>query len=284
MDLSICLVSFNTCDILDRTVRAALADTSDLTAEVIVVDNGSGDGSIEMLRQNFPMVRVIANPENRFFAEAINQAMALSGGRYVLALNSDAEVVPGTLAGLVGYLDSHPAVGAATTRMFFPDGRLQRTCARFWTFELLLLEYTFLGLLLPVTHDRLRRDARYADWDRLSERPVDVAPGSFILARRGVLSSIGGFDERLHLYFTDDDWCLRLQQTGLKVMYKPIGGVIHPEGASTHRIRAQARQMYFEDMLAYTAKHFGISRRRWLSVLTWPTRWGLTAAARLRGE
>ncbi len=94
----------------------------------------------------------------------------------------------------------------------------------------------------------------------------------------------GAFDEPSHLYFSDNDWCLRLQQAGLKVMYTPIGGVTHLEGASTHRIGAQARQMFFEDMLAYTGKHFGESRSRWLSVLTWPTRWSLTAAARLRGE
>ncbi len=284
VDLSICIVSFNTCGILERTLRAAQLDAAGLRSELIVVDNGSRDGSARMVRQQFPEARLIANEENRFFSAANNQAIDRSAGRYVLTLNSDADIHPGTLGGLIAYMDSHPAVGAATLRMFFADGRLQRNCARFLTFPYLLLENTLLGALFPRRRRRLREWTWYAEWDRASERPVDVAPGSFLLVRREAIAAVGAFDERLRLYFSDDDWCRRLQDGGFPVMYIPIGGVAHPEGASVRQIRRLARRIYFEDMSTYTAKHFGHGRALWLSLLSRPTRWGLSLAATLRGE
>lgn len=283
LDLSICIVSFNTRDVLERTIRAVLADASGLRAEVIVVDNGSADGSSRMVEDMFPAVRLVSNPQNRFFAAANNQAMALSSGRYVLTLNSDAEVVRPTLEEAVGYLDAHPDIGAITTRMTYPDGRLQTNCARFSSFRYLLLESTFLGLVLRGQRKRLRRWIRYGDWDRQSERQVEVMPGSLILTRREVLLAVGRYDERFRLYFTDDDWCLRLREAGLQAMYLPIGGVVHPEGTSVRQNRRQARRIYFEDLAAYTGKHFGSLSARWLSLLTWPSRRGWALADRLRG-
>jgi GT2 family glycosyltransferase len=269
---------------LRRTLRAALADARGLSAEMIVVDNGSHDGSAEMLRREFPEARLIANRENRFFSAANNQALSLSTGRYALALNSDAEILAGTLAELVGYMDGHLEVGAATCRMLFPDGRLQRNCARFLTFPHLLLENTLLGALLPKRRRRLREWRWYAEWDRGSERRVDVAPGSFFLVRREAIAAVGAFDERLRLYFSDDDWCWRLDHAGFPVMYLPVGGVIHPEAASARQVRRLARRLYFEDMSRFAEKQFGAARARWLSALTRPTLWGLDMAGALRRE
>lgn len=284
MDLSICIASFNTREALERTLRAAISDCSGMRAEWIVVDNASGDGSVEMVRREFPRVTLIENAANRFFAVAANQAIARSMGRYVLTLNSDAEVFPGTLPALVEYLDRHSDVGAVTTQMVRPDGRLQRTCARFPSYPLLLLDYTFLGLLLLGRRRRLRRWAWYADWDRKTEREVEVAPGSFILARQAVLRSVGAYDERLRLYFTDDDWCQRLQRAGFELMYSPLGRVIHAEGSSSRQIRPLARRIYFEDLRSYTAKYFGDRRASWLGFLSAPTRWGMDVTAALRGH
>ena len=284
MDLSICIASFNTREALERTLRAAVADCSGLTAEWIVVDNGSGDGSAEMVRREFPSAKLVENPANRFFAVATNQAIALSTGRYVLTLNSDAEILQGTLPGLVDYLDTHPDVGAVTTQMYHPDGRLQRTCARFPSYSLLLLDHTPLGLFLMGRRRRLRRWAWYAEWDRRTERAIDIAPGSFILTRQTVLRSVGACDERFRLYFTDDDWCLRLQRAGFALTYLPSGRVIHVEGASSRQIPGLARRIYFEDLRAYSAKYFGEKRASWLWFLSAPTRWGMDVAAALRGN
>jgi GT2 family glycosyltransferase len=284
MDLSICVVSFNTCEILERTLRAARRDAAGLKSELIVVDNGSVDGSVAMVRREFPEARLVANPENRFFSAANNQAIDATTGRYVLILNSDAEILPGTLGELVGYMESHPGTGAVTSRMLFPEGRLQRNCARFLTFPDLLLENTFLGMLLPRRRERLRKWRWYGEWDRESERLVDVAPGSFLLVRREAIAAAGALDESLRLYFSDDDWCWRMTSRGFPVKYLPVGGVVHPEGASVRQIRGRARRIYFEDMSTYTAKHFGRRRAAWLSALAVPTRLGLTLADAVRGE
>jgi GT2 family glycosyltransferase len=284
MELSISIVSFNTRELLERTIRAAVADCEGLEAEVLVVDNASADGSAAMVHERFPSVRLIANAENRFFSAANNQALAMSRGRYVVVLNSDAEIQRGTLPAIVQYMNAHPGVGAVTARMFFPDGRGQRNCARFTPYGLLLLDHTFLGAIRRRRREELLAEIWYADWDRLSEREVDVVPGSFIVVRREAIETAGAFDERFRLYFVEDDWCWRIKRGGFKVMYLPVGGVIHPEGASVKQVRRLARQIYFEDMVRYVHKHLGRWRAWWLWALVWPTRCALALVGALRGE
>jgi GT2 family glycosyltransferase len=163
--------------------------------------------------------------------------------------------------------------------MLFPDGRIQPICARFSTLAYLLLENTFLGPIFRGRRSTLRAWTRYGEWDRLTQREVDVLPGSFILARREVIESIGGFDESLRLYFSDDDWCQRLRKAGFRADYLPIAGVIHPEGTSVRRLGPQARRMYFQDLFGYTRKYLGTLPAAALWLLSWPTRAGLALAA-----
>ncbi len=276
MKLSVCIASFNTRELLKRTIRAVLDDAQGFDLEVIVIDNASSDGSGAMVRDNFPGVRLEINSENSFFTAAYNRAFHLSQREYLLALNSDAEIQPGTLPAMLRYVRERPDVHVLTTKMLFPDGRVQRNCSRFPTFELILLDHTFLGIL--PRRRRLRANAWYADWNRLSEREVDVIPGSLILMSREVLRAAGGFDERFRLYFAEDDWCFRVKQAGYKVMYAPLGGVIHPESSSVRQIQRLARRIYFEDLAAYAEKYFGPRKAKWLRILSRPTRLGLDIA------
>jgi hypothetical protein len=280
MDLSVGIASFNTRELLKRTIQAVLDDAQGVDLEVIVIDNGSSDGSGAMVRDTFPGVRLESNSENRFFTAACNRAFDLSQGEYLLALNSDAEIQRGTIPAICGYLRERRDVHVLTTKMLFPDGRVQRNCARFPTFELLLLDHTFLGLL--PRRRKLRAHAWYADWNRLSEREVDVVPGSLILMTRDVFRTVGGFDERFRLYFAEDDWCYRVRQAGFKTVYAPLGGVVHPESASVRQIQRLARRIYFEDLAAYAEKYFGAQKAHWLRTLSRPTRLGLDLAQALR--
>ncbi|PWT93983.1 MAG: hypothetical protein C5B54_00875 [Acidobacteria bacterium] len=283
-DLSISIVSFNTCDLLERTICAVLADTQELNAEIIVVDNASTDGSAAMVTKRFPCVTLITNSQNRFFTAAHNQAAALSRGRYVLILNSDVEIQAGTLPAMVHYLDTHKDVGLVTGRLFFPDGQIQQNCARFSSYTSMIFDYTFWGLFQRSRHQKMRRSTWYADWDRQTEREVDVAPGSFLMIRRELFITTGRFDESLRLYFAEDDLCWRIKQKGFKIMYIPIGGAIHPEGASVQQVPSLARRIYFGDMIRYAEKYFGMWRARWLWLLTRPTYWGITLKADLRNR
>ena len=284
MDLAIVVVSHNVREHLERTLVAALADSSTLAAEVIVVDNASGDGSAAAVRARFPGVTVLENTANRFYTAANNQGFALSSGRYLLVLNADAEIRPGTLPALLAALEARPEVGIASCLMLWPDGRVQRNCSAERSFLSLLLDHTALGVLLAPLRARIRSCEWYAEWDRGSEREVGVLPGSFLLVRREVLDAVGGFDERLRLYFAEDEWCARVRRAGFGVRYLPIGGVLHPEGASARQVPRLARRIYFEDLQRYAEMRFGRRRARLLGALAWPLRRGLDLAGRWRGE
>jgi hypothetical protein len=284
LDLSIIVVSYNVRHELERSLAAAHADSADLEAEIIVVDNASVDGSTAAVRAAFPAVTVIENPDNRFYSAANNQGFGRARGRFVLVLNPDAEIQPGTLPAVVEALAARPEVGLASCRMRWPDGQTQHNCCAPRSYLSLLLDNTALGMLLSPLRARIRRREWYADWDRESEREVGVLPGSFLIVRRDVLDAVGGFDERLRLYFAEDDWCARIRRHGHGVWYLSVGGVIHPEGASVRQTPRRARRIYFEDLDHFVATHFGRGRAGLLRTLARPYRLGLDVAGRRRGE
>jgi len=160
---------------------------------------------------------------------------------------------------------------------------LQSTCSRTPQFMDLLLGYTFLGVLLTGWRDRRRALMWYSEWERDTTCPVEVAPGSNILARAEVIHHIGGFDEQLRLYFTEDDLCRRLVQHG-EIVFVAGVKLLHEERASTRQVWRLASQIYFDDLLVYTRKYYGAVRALFLQALIWPTRWGMDIAQRLRGE
>jgi GT2 family glycosyltransferase len=278
VDLSVVIVSFNTRDALAHTLGAVASDVAGLAAETIVVDNASADGSAALVAKQFPSVRLIANRDNRLYAAANNQGLALARGRYVLVLNSDATPSPGTLPALVAALDTRPEVGMASCRLVWPDGRTQANCGREWTPGMLIAEHALPGLLWRRLTGRAWHDRAYAGWDRESERDVDVVPGSALCVRREVLQTTGGFDERLRLYFAEDEWCARVRLAGFAIRYLPVGRIVHAEGESTRPVRAMARRLYFDDMVRFTEIRFGRADARVVRALTWPTRLAFSLA------
>jgi GT2 family glycosyltransferase len=282
LDLSICVASYNTKEATLRTLRSVIADSAGIDAEVIVVDNASGDGSAELIRDSFPDIDLIENTENRLFSASYNQAFEASSGRYLLAINSDVEILGGAMSAMIGFLEANPGVGAVTGRMHSPDGRLQRTGARFATFGYLALEYGLPGFLMQGARAAHRRERGYHDWDRMTPMCIDVAPGSFLMMRRDLLQQIGGFDELLRLYFSDDDWCLRAARVGSRICYLPSAQAIHMEGTSSSKIPGRARLLFFRDLLTYTRKHFGPVPSWAMAVMAWPTLFGMNLAAKVR--
>lgn len=249
VELSVIVVSYNTRELLARCLRS-LAPASPQTAhEIIVVDNASRDGSVEMLGRQFPWVTSIANTTNLGFARACNQGVRESRGRNLLFLNADTEPQPGSVSGLVGYLGDHPRVGAVGPRLRHPDGGWPRSCFRFPTLMRPLLNFRLVrrvagdrfGLPYPSDDPRVREGG-----------PVDWLSGACLLIRQEALEAAGLFDERYFMYLEDTDLCRRLWGAGWEVVFWPRAEVLHVGGASSrgHAVRLgiehqRSRLIYF---------------------------------------
>ena len=227
--LSVIVVSWNTRELL-RDCLASLGDH--LTAvphEVIVVDNASVDGSPDMVATDFPDVRLIRNRDNVGFGAANNQAMRVALGRWFLLLNSDAQLINGSVAQLFTKVTSTAGIGVAQCRLLLPDGRVQPTTHRFPSLGLTLFE------VLRLYKFDSRRGARVllrGYWDHDEERDVDWVIGAFMLLPREVFDQTGGFDERLFMYGEDREWCYRIHQLGWRIRFYPEASVAHIRHAS----------------------------------------------------
>jgi len=255
--LSVTLVNYNAGEHLLRAVDSIASETASLKPEIIVVDNGSTDGSMERLGESFPTVRQILAGENLGFARACNLALRESSGRYVALVNPDVIVHRGSLHTLVEYLETHPDVGLVGPKILTPDGRLDFRCARrlpsLWGE---LCERTRLYRRFP--RSRWFAGHLLGSWDHESQREVEALSGACMMARREVLSGVGLLDERYFMFGEDVDWCWRIARGGWKIVYLPKAVVTHVGGGSTpaemqprlvlEGIRSQAR---------FFAKRFG---------------------------
>lgn len=258
VDISFIIVSWNVCALLRRAVSSILADAADLRTEIIVVDNASSDGTVEMLRTEFPKVRVLANTENAGFTRANNQGLAVAQGRYFFLLNPDTELERGATRALVEYMDApaNARVGIAGPQLVYADGSLQSSRRRFPTFATALLESTRLEQWFP--RNRVLTKYRLLDTDDESIREVDWIVGAAMFVRRAAYQEIGGLDERFFMYSEELDWCKRAKDSGWQVVYFPRARVLHYEGKSSEQVLAQ-RDIYFHSSkVRYFKKHRGV--------------------------
>jgi len=260
VDLSIVILSWNVCDLLRQCLKSVArdrplsADHPLLATEIIVVDNASSDGSAEMVRAEFPDVRLIANQANRGYTGGNNDGTAAAIGRYVMILNPDTRVLDDALAALVSYADVHPDVGVVGPQLLNPDGSVQSSRRRFPTLITGLFESTWLEPLAP--RNVLQR---YYVLDQPDDaiQEVDWLFGACFLVRREVIQQVGALDEGFFMYSEEMDWCRRIRQAGWKVVYLPEAQVIHYGGKSSDQVAAQ-RHIYFQtSKVRYFRKHHG---------------------------
>jgi N-acetylglucosaminyl-diphospho-decaprenol L-rhamnosyltransferase len=254
--LSIVVVSWNTRDTLARCLESLFADTFCASAEIWVVDNASADGSAEMVRRKFPGVRLLANRENRGYAAACNQALALATGEIAVLLNADAAPQPGSLPRLTKVLRSRPDVGVVGGMLVGPEGRPRRSYGaiprvRSFVAEMLWLEKVpGLGRIVPTVASPPRRHER--------ARAVGYVSGACLAFRRNLMEVIGPLDERFFLYFEETDFCLRARRdAGLHVWFEPEARVRHEGGASTRQCSEEAEVHYARSASAFIRKHHG---------------------------
>jgi N-acetylglucosaminyl-diphospho-decaprenol L-rhamnosyltransferase len=254
-DLSVSVVSYRTPALLRQCLGALERERAQMDMDVTVVDNASGDGSAEMVADDFAWVRLIRNDRNLGFGAAHNQALRIAEGRYVVILNSDATPRVGALQALVGFLDAHPGVAVAGPRLRYPDGRVQPSRRRFPTVATLLFESTQLQRFWP-DNAVLRR---YYMADRSDDEPqeVDWIVGACLCVRAQAAAEVGLFDERFFMYSEELDWCRRFRAAGWRVAYVPQAEVMHVEGASARLDYAARDRLFQTSKLQYAAKWHG---------------------------
>lgn len=222
---SIIIVNHNSRELLKKCIGSIQTTFKIQEVEIFVADNNSPDGSVEMVRDNFPEVTLIANDSNIGYSKAVNQGIRRSFGKYILILNADTIVLPGAIQTLVSFMENNPDCGVAGPRLSYPDGQLQYSCRTYQTIKTTLFRRTFLGRIFPKS--KVIRDHLMLDWDHCLEREVDWLQGSVLMVRRDAINQTGLMDERYFLYFEDVDLCYRMKNTGWKICYVPKAEVIH---------------------------------------------------------
>jgi GT2 family glycosyltransferase len=251
--VSIVIVSWNTRELLRACLTSTIAAGRELDApvEVIVVDNASGDGSAEMVRQEFPAVRLIANTANAGFAAANNQGLSQSRGRYLLLLNPDTKADSQFLRLLVGFLEKHPRAGAVGPRLIGKDGEDQVSCFPLPTIPREAWRLFHLDWLHP--------RASYPAARLRSPQPqrVESIQGACLLVRRSAVEETGLLDERFFIYTEEIDLCRRLLDCGWQIFWIPQAVVVHYGGASTAQVSGRMFLELYRSKVQYFRKHTG---------------------------
>ncbi len=251
--LSVVVPSWNTRELLRaclESLKAALPPSS----EVLVVDNGSRDGSARMVHEQFPWVRLVRNARNTGYAHACNQGAELARGAYVCFLHTDVVVAPDALRRLVAFLEENPKYGAVAPRLVDSEGATLRSVQRFPNLLTPLFQGTPFERWFPGNFELERLGAD--DFDYARDGDVQHASGACLLMRRKALKTTRPFDEALWLYFGDADLCRRLWKRGWRVAYLADACALHHGGMST-RFYLEAEAEWQRNRLAYYRKHFG---------------------------
>jgi GT2 family glycosyltransferase len=224
-----------------------------------VVDNASIDGSVALVRDRFPQVNLISNPDNVGFAKANNQALKRAVGRYVCLINPDTLVREDLFQVSIRYMDSHPEAGMTGCKILNPDGTLQPACRRsFPTPWVAFTRLTGLSRLFPKSRIFGRYNLTYLDPDIISE--VEAISGSFMFVRKEAILQAGFLDEDFFLYGEDLDWCFRIRHAGWKIIYLPDTQIIHYKGRSAKEAPFDNLRIFYGAMQLFVQKHF---YRRW---------------------
>jgi len=254
--LSICIVHWKTRDDLrDCLIALKSFPFTQGEQEVIVVDNASADGTVEMVRADFPEVILIANKTNMLYAHGVNQCVAAAKGDLLLLLNPDAQVQAGTLDTLATFLMVHPDAAAVAPKLVYTNGGTQASVRGFPDPTALLGEFLLLSRVLKGSRTLAAWRMPWFDYEKTGEAPQPMA--SCFLIRRSAWSTVGPMDERFPLYFNDADWCLRAYQAGYKIYYTPEAVALHGYGGTTKRVRKVAVWESRRAMLRFLRKHYG---------------------------
>jgi N-acetylglucosaminyl-diphospho-decaprenol L-rhamnosyltransferase len=273
-DLSIVIVNLDQQELLADCLTSVYDTLDPAAVQVIVVDNGSEDGSLHMLRGGFPQVEVLANEANLGFAAANNQGLAKCRGRYIVLLNNDTIVKDNALGSLAEFMDLHQEVGCAGPQLHNADGSIQASCLRFPS--LLRGLRSFVGA-------RVGKSTKYVPELEAGWAYVDAVSGACMILRRETLADVGLLDDGYFMYAEEVDWCYRARQAGWPTAYCAASQVIHLGGQTA---RLEPTRFYIErrySRVRFMLKHHGQVAARatdYMIRLSALMRWGLATGSK----
>jgi len=231
--LSVVLITWKMRDLLERMLESLYRFMPEIDFEVVCVDNGSCDGTVEMIRTRFPQVKLLCNATNQGVAPARNQAIKVAKARYIAILDADLEFVENALGPLLAFLEASPEYGIAGARLTFQDGTTQFNAKHFPSLYALLSRR--LGLLRILDRGHSLSHHEMHDWDRSTSREVDYLIGACQIIRREVFDRIGLLDEEIFYGPEDIDFCLRTRRAGWKIWWRHDVRIIHHEQRTTKK-------------------------------------------------
>lgn len=261
MDLSIIILNYKTRGLLKQCLRGVQLFDLNLDYEIIVVDNHSGDGTVEMMRGEFPHIKLITSPENNGFAAGVNLGIKEAIGNYLLLLNTDVAILDNAIRKMYDFMESYSQAGLAGPKLLNPDGSTQLSCYRFPSFFIPIYRRTPLGKL-PFAKKNLRKYLML-DWNHKESRTVDWILGACMIVKKEAVNKVGLMDERFFLYFEDVDWCRRFWQNGYKVYYMAEVELVHyhkresAENPGLKGVFSYPTRIHIASWLKYFAKYLG---------------------------
>jgi GT2 family glycosyltransferase len=254
--------------VITDCLKSIFDETSRFDFEVIVSDNGSSDGSVDLIRERFPNVRIAENRANLGFAKGNNVGIGMAHGEYTLILNPDTIIRNRALEKLVTFADRHPEAGAFGCRVLNPDGSYQNPARPLPSVSGYLLGALYLRWLGRIS-ERFSSDL-YAGWDGRTEREIGFQSGCCVMFRSLLLKRLGGFDGQFFYHFEESDLCARVWKSGASILFDPEAEIIHLGGQSVGRFPIRFVLETYRSGYRFFYKHYGcegLMRIRWVYLL-----------------
>lgn len=265
LDVSIVIVSWNSEDWIKRCLESIFKHTSELSFEVIVVDNASKDQSVQIAMNSFTGVKVLENKQNKGWATAVNQGIEAATGKYICLLNPDTELPDRTIEQLTAFLDKYPEVGMVGPHLMNLDGSTQRSIRRRPRLRDQLMILLKLHILFPDSKSMEHYLFRNFNYDETQE--VEQLMGACMMIRREVIEKVGIFDETFFLWFDEVDFCRRVfDHTNFKIYYDAHTHLTHAGGDSFDKVRTMRKQKWYRKSVRY---YFRKHKHYWSWFVVW---------------
>ncbi|HDL03086.1 MAG TPA: glycosyltransferase [candidate division Zixibacteria bacterium] len=252
--ISVIVISFNGMEFIEdclASVQKSLDEVVD--SEILVIDNGSTDGIVELIENRYPNIQLIKNRDNLGFARAVNQGFEKARGEYVLILNQDTRIQDNAIVKLADRIRTDSRVGTIGPKFIGFDGQLQKSCRAFPKYRDLV--FAFLGLSKLFSESNCFSSWKMGWFDHLNEREVDQPMGAALMVRKDILDKIGGFDERFRIFFNDVDFCRRAKEAGYVNLYYPSAVIEHYYGGTIRKMKPQMVLEWHRALAEYFIKY-----------------------------